>query len=133
MVSEQTRQEIEDTLGQVPEWMGVLSEPAADHSWGIFRDLALGETELSAREKALVGVSAAAATKCPYCTYFHRGEAELAGMSEEEIKEAVNLAGETAYFSTLLHGNEVDEDHFVAETDEIFEYVSDQESAPADD
>lgn len=133
MVSEQTRQEIEDTLGQVPDWMGVLSEPAADHSWGLFRDLGLGDTELSEREKAIAGVSAAAVMKCPYCTYFHKKEAQLAGMNEDEIKEAVNLAGETSYFSTLLHGNEVDHDDFVAETDEIFDYVSDQEPAPADD
>ncbi|WP_226012537.1 carboxymuconolactone decarboxylase family protein [Halomicrobium salinisoli] len=133
MVSEQTRQEMEDTLGQVPDWMGVLSEPAADHSWGIFRDLGLGETELSAREKALVGVGAAAVMKCPYCTYFHREEARLADVTDVELKEAVNVAGDTAYFSTLLHGNEVDEDHFIAETDEIFDYVRDQEPAPADD
>jgi len=133
MKSEQTVQEVEKTLGQVPGFMEILAEPASDHSWGIFRDLLLGETELSPREKALVGVSAAAATQCPYCTYFHKEEARFADVSEAGIEEAINLAGNTRYFSTLLHGNEYEHDDFVAETDEIFEYVREQTEAAADD
>lgn len=133
MPSQQTLQEMEETLGQVPDWMTILAEPASDHSWGIFRDLNLGDTELSPREKALVGASAAAAMQCPYCTYFHSEEARFMGASEAELEEAVNLAADTRYFSTLLHGNEVEQDDFVAETDEIFEYLEDQEAAAADD
>lgn len=133
MASEQTHQEMEEYLGQVPDWMGIIAEPASDHSWGIFRDLELEETELTDREKALVGVSAAAAMQCQYCTYFHKEEARLAGVTEDELEETVNLAGVTRYFSTMLHGNEVDHDDFVAETDEIFEYIQEQEPAPADD
>lgn len=133
MASEQTVQEIEETLGQVPGFMQIIAEPASDHSWGVFRDLILGETELSPREKALIGVSAAAAMQCPYCTYFHKEEARFADVSEAGIEEAVNLAGTTRYFSTLLHGNEYEHDDFVAETDEIFEYVGDHQEAVGDD
>lgn len=133
MASEQTVQEIEETLGQVPGFMQIIAEPASDHSWGVFRDLILGETELSPREKALIGVSAAAAMQCPYCTYFHKEEARFADVSEVGIEEAVNLAGTTRYFSTLLHGNEYEHDDFVAETDEIFEYVGDHQEAVGDD
>ena len=133
MASEQTVQEMEETLGQVPDFMKILAEPASDHSWGIFRDLLMGETELSPREKALIGVSAAATMECPYCTYFHKEEARFADVSEDELEEAVNLASLTRYFSTLLHGNEFEQDEFVAETDEIFEYLREQEEAAADD
>jgi AhpD family alkylhydroperoxidase len=133
MATQQTVQEIEEALGQVPGWMEILAEPASDHSWGIFRDLTLGETELSQREKALIGVGAAASMNCPYCTYFHKEEARLAGVSEAELKETVNIAGVTEYFSTVLHGNEYEHSDFVAETDEIFEYVREQEAAQADD
>jgi len=133
MASEQTVQEIEETFGQVPGFMQIMAEPASNHSWGIFRDLLLAETELSPREKALVGVSAAAAMQCPYCTYFHKEEARFADVSEVGIEEAVNLAGSTRYFSTLLHGNEYVHDDFVAETDEIFEHLGDQEEAAATD
>lgn len=133
MASEQTVQEMEETLGQVPGFMQILSEPASDHSWGVFRDLLMAETELSSREKALIGVSAAAAMQCPYCTYFHREEARFADVSESELEEAVNLAGLTRYFSTLLHGNEYGQDDFAAETDEIFEHLRQQEGVAADD
>ena len=133
MASEQAIQEMEETLGQVPGFMKLVTEPASDHSWGMFRDLVLGETELSAREKALVGLSAAAVTKCPYCTYFHKQEARLADVTDEELEEAVNVASETQYFSTILHGNEYDHDEFVAETDEIVEHIRQQEEAAADD
>lgn len=132
MVSNSTRQEIEETLGQVPSWMEHIVEPASDHSWGLFRDLEAGETELSAREKTLIGVGVAAAINCPYCTYFHKEDARLEGVTEEELEETVNLASATQYFSTVLHGNEVDVDTFTTETDEIIEYVKEQE-APADD
>ena len=133
MASEQTVQEIEETLGQVPGFMEIFAAPASDHSWGLFRDLLLMETELSPREKALIGVSAAAAMQCPYCAYFHKEEARFADVSEAGIEEAVNLAGSTRYFSTLLHGTEYDHDDFAGETDEIFGYLGQQEEAAADD
>lgn len=133
MPSEQTVQEIEETLGQVPGFMWILAEPASDHSWRIFRDLLLGESELSPREKALIGVSAAVAMQCPYCAYFHKEEVRFADVSEIELEEAINLAGSTRYFSTLLHGNEYEHDDFVAETVEIFEYFKGHEEDAADD
>ncbi len=132
MVSPETHQEIEEMLGQVPSWMDQLAEPASEHSWGLFRDLEAGETELSGREKQLIGVGVAAAINCPYCTYFHKEDARLEGATEDEIEEAVNLASVTKYFSTILHGNEVDVDDFATETDEIVDHIKEQE-APADD
>lgn len=133
MVSTQTQQEIEEKLGQVPSWIENLAEPASDHSWGLFRDLEAGETELSAREKALIGVGVAAAINCPYCTHFHKEDARMEDVTEDELTEAVNLASITQYFSTLLHGNEVDVDDFVEETTEIVEYIEEQEAAAGDD
>lgn len=133
MVSTQARQEMEESLGRVPSWMEVVAEPASDHSWGLFRDLTFGETELTPREKALVGVGAAAVTKCPYCSHFHKEEARLAEVTDDELEEAVSLASSTQYFSTILHGNEVDLDEFVDETAEIVAYIEDQETAAADD
>lgn len=133
MVSAQTRRELEESLGQVPSWMELIAEPASDHSWGLFRDLEFGETELSPREKALIGVSVASAIKCPYCTHFHKEEARLAEVTEDELEETVNLASATQYFSTILHGNEVDVDDFVDETAEIVEHIKEREAAAADD
>ena len=129
MVSTETREEVEEHLGQVPSWIENLSEPASDHSWGLVRDFELGETELSAREKALIGVGVAAAIECPYCTYFHKAEARMEDVAEDELEEAVNLAGTTKYFSTVLHGAEVDLDEFTDETDELVEHVEEMRAA----
>jgi len=125
---------MEEYLGQVPDWMDIGAEPASDHTWGSF-----GTSFSSAKQNSLAGRKrssvwgAAAVLKCPYCTYFHKEEARLADVSDDELREAVNVAGSTSYFSTMLHGNEVDHDEFVTETDEIVEYIKGQEPAPADD
>ncbi|GAA0225040.1 carboxymuconolactone decarboxylase family protein [Haladaptatus pallidirubidus] len=129
MVSTETRKEVEEHLGLVPTWIDNLSEPANDHSWGLVRDFELGETELSAREKALIGVGVSAAIKCPYCSHFHKEEARMEDVTEAELEEAVNLASTTQYFSTILHGAEVDLDDFVDETDEIVEHIKEQRAA----
>ncbi len=132
MVSTETRKEIEEHCGLVPSWIENLSEPASDHSWGLVRDFELGETELSAREKALIGVGVAAAIECPYCIYFHKAEARMEDATADELTEAVNLASTTKYFSTVLHGSEVDLNEFVSETDELVEHVEEMRAAEAD-
>lgn len=131
MMSEQTRNEIEEYLGQVPSWIGELSKPAADHSWQLVRDLQFEETELPNREKALVALGAAAAMGCPYCIHFHREEAKLHEVTEEGMAETVNVAADIRYFSTILHGAEVDLDEFVEETTEIVEHIEEQQAAAA--
>jgi len=133
MVSDQVHAEIEEYTGQVPSWLGHLSEPAADHSWGVVHDLELGETELPNREKALIAVGAAAAMNCPYCIHFHKAEARLEGVGEEGLGEAVNVAANVRYFSTVLHGSEVEMDDFEAETGEIVDYIEQQQAAAAGD
>lgn len=134
MVSNETQAEIEEYLGTVPSWIDALPEPAADHSWGIVRDLQLGETELEGREKALVAVGAAAAMQCPYCVHFHREEAKLEEVTDEELSEAIGVASGVRYFSTVLHGAEVDREAFVSETEAIVDHISDQQAAtPSDD
>ncbi|AGB39154.1 carboxymuconolactone decarboxylase family protein [Natronococcus occultus] len=133
MVSSDTETEIEDELGRVPSWIDAIAEPASDHSWRLVRDLLFGETELTPREKGLVGVGAAAAINCPYCTHFHKEEARMAEATEDELTEAVTLASNTRYFSTVLHGSETDLEAFVEETDEIVAYFEEQEAAAADD
>jgi len=120
-------------LGQVPGFIDDIPDSASDHSWGLFRDLQMGaDTDLSPREKALVGVGVAAAISCPYCTYFHTEEARMSDVTDDELKEAVTLAGETKYFSTVLHGHGTDLDEFESQTDEIVEYVQNHQMA-ADD
>lgn len=133
MTTTDMRAEIEEYLGSVPSFMEVIADPAMEHSWGMMRDLELGETELEAREKALIGIGAAAAMACPYCVHFHTEEAKLSEVTDDEIAEAVTLAGATRYFSTVLHGSQVDLGEFESETADIVEHIKDQQAAAAGD
>ncbi len=133
MIPTQLQEEIEVYLGQVPSWIGEISDPARVHSWNLARDLQFDETELPNREKALVALGAAAAMGCPYCVHFHREEATLEGVSEAGIAEATNVAADIRYFSTILHGAEVDLDEFIEETTEIVEYIKAQQATAGAD
>ncbi|GAB3671753.1 hypothetical protein GCM10028856_23650 [Halopiger thermotolerans] len=125
--------EMEEYLGRVPSWIEALPEPAADHCWKTVRDLQLGETELAQREKALVGLGAAAAIQCPYCVHFHTEEAKLEDATDEELAEAIAVASDVRFFSSVLHGAEVDHETFVSETADIVEHVEDQRMQAAGD
>lgn len=133
MISDSTQNEIEQYLGQVPSWMTALAEPAADHSWGVVRDLEFGETDLTQREKELVGLGAATAINCPYCIHFHTEGAKMEDVSEDERAEATNVAANVQYFSTILHGAEIDYEEFVDETAEIVNHIETQQAAAGDD
>jgi hypothetical protein len=52
-------------------------------------------------------------------------------VDEEGLTEAVNVAANTQYFSTVLHGAEVDVDEFRSETGEIVEYIEQQQAQAA--
>ena len=133
MVSDDARAEMEEHLGRVPSFIAELSDPAADNAWALLRDFELAETDLPAREKALVGLGAAAAMQCPYCVHFHKAEAKIDGVSEAERKEAIDIAAGVRYFSTVLHGAEVEMSEFAAETANIMSHVEGQQAAPSDD
>lgn len=133
MVSADAAEEIEQYLGHVPSFIEALPEEAADHGWAIMRDLQLEETEPSEREKALTGLGAAAAIQCPYCIHFHREEAKLADVTDDELNEAVSLASMVRYFSTVLHGTQIDVDEFADETASIVEHVEEQQVLADDD
>lgn len=134
MISGETQDELEEMLGTVPSWIDALPDEAAGHAWGMVRDLQFGETKLSQREKALVGLGAATAIQCPYCTHFHTAEAKLDDVTDEECSEAIGIASDVQYFSSVLHGSQVEYDDFVEETADIVDHVREQQAAaPSDD
>ena len=57
--------QITQTLGAVPGWLDGMPDPQLEHEWGRIAWL-LSDTQLSARDKALVAFGAAGAAHCPY-------------------------------------------------------------------
>ena len=64
------------------------------------------EGPISTKEARLSAIAASAAMRCEYCITAQVHMAKAAGVSEEEIKAAIQVAAEVARFSTLLYGNE---------------------------
>ncbi len=57
--------EITETLGGVPGWLEAMPEDLLEHQWGVIRWF-LGDSALSARDKALAAFGAASANGCRY-------------------------------------------------------------------
>lgn len=116
--AEETYRDIEQTLGLVPSFFKAFPDTAIAGAWAEFKSLQLNpQTQLSGKEKELIGLAVAAQVPCHYCVYFHTAAARLHGASEAEIREAVAMAAITRHWSTVLNGMQVDEAQFMKETD----------------
>ena len=69
-------------------------------------------SEPTRQEARLAAISASAAIKCEYCIKAQVIFAKKAGLTDDEIKAAVQIAAEVARFSTLLYGNEFTDEEF---------------------
>ena len=116
--------DIVETLGQVPDFFSSMPDETLEREWAEWKTFQLNDTALTAREKHLIGLGAAAATHCPYCTYFHRAAAGMMGASERQCEEAARFASDTVKYSTYLHGLQVPIDEFKKQADEMGEYMT---------
>jgi AhpD family alkylhydroperoxidase len=79
----------------------------------------LGESEIPAKYRELMGLAVAANIKCPYCQHFHASAAKLHGATDAELAETGALASQTARWSAMIHVQGYDLDTFEAETERI--------------
>ncbi len=107
--------EIEALFGGVPTFVGMLPQAAIPGAWALTRDLELGVTALDAKTKALIGLAVAAQIPCTYCIWSDTEAARAAGATEEEIREAVVMAGLTRLWSTVFNGFQLDFETFMWE------------------
>ena len=118
--------DIRETLGQVPSFFESMPDSTLENEWNEFKKFQLTDTELSVREKHLIGYAVAAAIHCPYCTYFHHSATKMMGTTDRQLEEANRMASDTAKYSTYLHGLQVDLSEFEKQTDEIGEHLRKQ-------
>jgi len=118
--------DISETLGQVPPFFASMPAATLEREWQEWKSFQLTDTALTAKQKHLIGYGVAAATHCPYCTYFHRAAALMLGATDAELEEAARFAGDTTKYSTYLHGLQMDIGEFRRISDEIGEYVRQQ-------
>ena len=58
----------------------------------------------------LFALSAAAGMKCEYCIVAHTSMAKKAGATQEEIKTAIMIAGVVSLNSTVMYGNQYNQE-----------------------
>lgn len=106
-------QDIMQTLGGVPAFVKQFPKSALAALWLEERDLEVSpKTALDTKTKALISLAVAAQIPCQYCVWSDTENAKRAGASNEEIAEAVAMAGLTRNTSTLLNGLQVDFEQF---------------------
>ena len=65
MAREDILDQIRQAFGAVPGWLEGLPDPQLEHQWGLI-SWVLGDSQLTAQQKALVAFGAAGAVHCPY-------------------------------------------------------------------
>jgi AhpD family alkylhydroperoxidase len=112
--------DIRQTLGMVPEFIRAYPPEAIAGAWREIKAVELSpSTTLTGKTKELIGLAVAAQMPCPYCIYFSTEAARRYGASQEEVREAVAMAGLTRHWSTMLNGAQVDETQFRREVDRV--------------
>ena len=119
-----TEKDIRETLGQIPDFFASMPDSTLERSWSEFKEFQLGDTQLTVREKHLIGYAVAAAIHCPYCTYFHRSATQMMGTTDLQLEEAARIASDTSLYSTYIHAQGTDLDEFKRATDEIGEHLA---------
>jgi AhpD family alkylhydroperoxidase len=114
--------DIEKTLGFVPDFFKGVPQPLLPAFWSSLKSLQLNPaTKLDGKTKELIGLAVAAQIPCEYCIYFHTEVAKLNGATDEEIKEAVAMAGVTRMASTVLNGTQADKAQFKKDAQRILD------------
>ena len=105
--------DITQTFGGVPTFIKQLPKSALASLWLAERDLELNpNTALDAKTKALISLAVASQIPCQYCIWSDTMGARQAGATDQEIAEAVAMAGLTRNYSTLFNGLQVDFEQF---------------------
>ena len=123
--------EMEETLGLVPVFFKSIPDNVLDLEWQIFQKVQMDDSAVSQKNRQLIGLGIAGATKCKYCAYMHTEFAKFYGATDEEIENAVHFAKETSGWSTYVNGLQVDFDAFKKDVQNILKYVKENNKVEA--
>jgi len=128
---QQTLDEIKETFGFVPGFMGALPEEVLVHDWPLWKKYSLEESVIPAKYRELMGLSVAANIKCPYCQAMHSDMAKAHGATEEEFREIYYLASLTSRWSSMIHAQNYSMEQFNRERARMAAFMSAKMSEPA--
>ena len=123
MSRKQVYQDVEQTLGVVPEFIKALPDTTLELEWELMKKSQMEEGPIPPKYRELMGVAIAAATKCRYCSFFHTEFARLNGATPAEIEDAVHYAKSTAGWSAYINGLQMDFEQFRGEVRQICGHI----------
>jgi AhpD family alkylhydroperoxidase len=122
--------DIKNSFGLVPVYWKNYPKESLPGAWRAYKEIEMSTTsEIPLKYKQLIGLAVAAQTACHFCTYHHTQTAIFQDASQEELMEAVALAGLTLEWSTLLTGHLTDDKHFRSEVDQMVEFLKNKSHA----
>lgn len=86
-------------FGEIGEFQKELADKFFSYYGDVFK-----EGSLTSREKALIALGVAHAIQCPYCIDAYTSDTLEKGCSEEQLMEAVHVAGAIRGGASLVHG-----------------------------
>ncbi len=91
-----------NNLNKLPQ-IGKLA-PEAMNAFQAYDKAALAAGAIPKKYKELMAIAVALTTQCPYCIEVHRQEALKAGVTEQELAEAVHVAAALRAGAAITHG-----------------------------
>ena len=93
---------IKENLNKLTK-MGKLAPEAVTAFWA-FDKAALADGVIPKKYKELMAIAVALTTQCVYCIEAHRQAAVKAGVTEQELAEAVHVAAALRAGAAVTHG-----------------------------
>ena len=97
-----------DNLGRIPK-MNQLSPETAAAFWA-YDKAALSDGAIPKKYKELMAIAVALTTQCAYCIELHRQGALKAGVTQQELAEAVHVTAALRAGAAVTHGTHLFED-----------------------
>lgn len=126
-----THSDIKKHLGSVPGFMKQYPEAALSGTWEDMKAVELTESSIPLMYKELMGLAVSAAIPCSLCVHLHTGLARLHGAQQNQIDEALAMAGFIGRWSTVLSGNQVDIQSFKNDVNKMHEYLAKKKNMQA--
>lgn len=97
-----------DNLKRLPQ-MSKNAKDATDAFWA-YDKAALADGAIPKKYKELMALAVALTTQCAYCLEIHKNAAIEAGVTKEEISEAIHVAAALRAGAAVTHGTHLLED-----------------------
>jgi AhpD family alkylhydroperoxidase len=97
-----------EKLNRLPK-LGKLATEATTAFWA-YDKAALAEGAIPKKYKELMAIAVALTTQCAYCIEVHRQAALKAGVTEQELAEAVHVASALRAGAAITHGTHLFEE-----------------------